>query len=89
MSGLTGTGLVLQNNGKDSLNIPEDGVFTFATALFDLSNYAVTVLSQPSSPYQVCKVDNGTGVLAGADISNVVVSCRDDLLFKDSFEDTK
>ena len=87
VSGLTGTGLVLQNNGGDDLSIPADGVFTFATALDDLSNYTVTVLSQPVSPNQVCRIVNGIGVLAGANISNVAVNCQDDLLFKDSFED--
>ena len=86
VSGLTGTGLVLQNNGGDDLNIPTDGDFTFATALDDLTNYTVTVLTQPVLPNQVCRIENGTGVLAGADISNIVVGCKDDLLFKDSFE---
>ena len=89
VSGLTGTGLVLQNNGGNDLNIPADGAFTFSTALDDLSNYTVTVLSQPVSPNQVCRIENGSGVLAGADISNVVVSCRDDFIFKDSFETIK
>lgn len=87
VSGFTGTGLVLQNNGGDDLSIPADGTFTFATVLDDLTGYSVTVLTQPVSPNQVCRVENGTGVLAGADISNVMVGCKDDHLFKDSFEE--
>ena len=75
VSGLEGSGLVLQNNGGDDLSISSDGSFTFATALADGSSYAVTVLSQPGSPSQSCSVSNGSGTLAGADVTNVAVSC--------------
>lgn len=75
VSGLTGTGLVLQNNGGDDLGVAADGPFTFATALDDLSAYAVTVLTQPTSPNQTCTVSNGSGVLAGANVTNVAVDC--------------
>ncbi len=33
VSGLTGTGLVLQNNGADNLSVTASGTFTFATAV--------------------------------------------------------
>ncbi|HWS27025.1 MAG TPA: choice-of-anchor Q domain-containing protein, partial [Xanthomonadales bacterium] len=75
VSGLVGSGLVLQNNAGDDLAIAADGAFTFATALPDLSPYAVTVLTQPGTPVQSCSVANGSGTLAGANITNVVVSC--------------
>jgi hypothetical protein len=45
VSGLTGTGLVLQNNGTDSLSITADGSFTFSTPIADGSTYNVTVLT--------------------------------------------
>ena len=78
VSDLTGTGLVLQNNSRDDLVIGTDGGFTFDTALADASDYAVTVLTQPTSPSQTCSVTNGSGSLAGANITNVSVTCVTD-----------
>ncbi len=71
---LTGTGLVLQDNGGDNLTISQSGGFTFATALAAGSTYAVTVLTQPTSPTQSCSVANGTGT-ANANVGNIVVTC--------------
>jgi hypothetical protein len=75
VSGLTGTGLVLQNNGADSLGITADGSFTFSTTIADGSTYNVTVLTQPSSPNQICSVTNAAGTIAGANVTNVLVNC--------------
>lgn len=76
VSGLTGT-LVLRNNGGDDLTITANGTSTFATQLADASNYAVTVLTQPSM--QTCTVtggDNadGTGTISSAN-EGVIVTC--------------
>lgn len=71
VSGLTGTGLVLQDNGGDSLTIPASGSFTFKTAV--TGAYAVTVLTQPAAPTQICTVANGSGV-ATANVT-VTVTC--------------
>ena len=73
VSGLTGTGLVLRNNGGDDLGVGSNGSFTFATSLTSGSNYAVTVATQPSG--QTCTVSNGSGTVAGANVTNVSVSC--------------
>ncbi len=75
VTGLTGSGLVLQNNGGDNLAISADGNFTFTTPLVDGSSYAVTVLTQPDSPLQTCSINNGTGTVSGADIVNISVVC--------------
>lgn len=74
VSGLTGS-LVLQNNGGDALGVSANGPFAFATAISDGSAYAVTVSSQPSG--QTCEVASGAGTIAGADVSNVSVTCAD------------
>jgi hypothetical protein len=71
---LTGTGLVLQDNGGDNLTISASGGFTFATALATGSTYNVTVLTQPTNPAQSCVVANGSGT-ANANIGNIVVTC--------------
>jgi hypothetical protein len=88
VSGLAGTGLVLQNNDGDDVVIGADGDFTFATELADGSPYSVTVLIQPTDPSQVCDVSNGSGQLAGSDVSDVNVTCatKPDDIFIDSFE---
>jgi hypothetical protein len=57
VSGLTGTGLVLQDNRADNLPIAASGAFTFATALTQGDLYTVTVLSQPTG--QTCSVAKG------------------------------
>ncbi|MBK7393710.1 MAG: carboxypeptidase regulatory-like domain-containing protein [Chloracidobacterium sp.] len=75
VSGLTGTGLVLQNHGGDNFPIAADGSFTFATPLADLAPYAVTVLTQPSGPTQTCTVTNGSGTIGAANVTNVTVTC--------------
>ena len=75
VAGLSGTGLVLQNNGGDSLTITGNGAFTFKTAVTGPTDaYAVTVLTQPTNPLQICTVTNGSGT-ATADVSNVAVNC--------------
>lgn len=74
VSGLSGSGLVLQDNGGDNLPISGNGSFTFATALASGSNYSVTVLTQPSNPTQTCTVAAGNGV-ANNDVSSVSVTC--------------
>ena len=45
VSGLQGSGLVLQSTGGDDLPISADGAFVFATRVADGSAYAVTVKS--------------------------------------------
>jgi len=76
VSDLTGTGLVLQNNASDDLAIDADGSFTFDTPLIDGTDYWVTVKTQPAGPNQICSVDDGSGTLSGADVTNVNVTCR-------------
>lgn len=78
VSGLTASGLVLQNNGVDDLPVAADGPFTFATELEDAAPYAVTVSVQPTG--QTCSVTDGGGVIAAADVTNVAVTCVDDVI---------
>ncbi len=76
VSGLAGTGLTLQNNGADDILITTDGSFAFNTALADLSDYAVTVSTQPNTPTQSCTVSNDSGQINGANVTNVNVDCE-------------
>ena len=74
ISGLTGTGLVLQDNGGNNLPVSANGSFTFTTAIASGGAYNVTVFSQPSSPTQTCVVASGSGT-AGANVTGVQVTC--------------
>jgi len=75
VTGLTGSGLILQNNGGNDLAVPASGAFAFPTGLVTAATYAVSVKTQPSSPTQSCVVTNGTGVIAAANVTNVSVEC--------------
>ena len=75
VSGLVGSGLVLQNNAGADLPISADGQFTFATAIESGEAYAVTVKSQPSAPAQTCKVVAGDGLVTNGNIVTVAVNC--------------
>ena len=72
VSGLTGAGLVLQNNGGDNLAVSGNGAFTFASGIAAGTNYSVTILSQASG--QTCTVQGASGT-ANAAVTSVVVSC--------------
>jgi hypothetical protein len=67
--------VVLQNNGGDSLTLTANGSFTFKTPVTGPTDaYAVTVLTQPANPLQICTVTNGSGTATG-NVTNVAVGC--------------
>jgi hypothetical protein len=76
VTGLLGTGLVLQNNGGDDLLISMNGNFNFPTKLLTGIDYSITILNQPSSPTQICSVSSGTGRVNYADVTTIVVNCN-------------
>jgi hypothetical protein len=75
LSGLKGSGLVLQNNGGDDLALSADGTFTFSASVSSGSQYAVTVKSQPQNPTQTCTVAAGSGNVGTANVTGVQVNC--------------
>ena len=85
VAGLTGTGLVLQNNGGDNLSISASD-FTFAGLITSGGSYNVTVLSQPMSPEQSCRITNGAGT-ATSNVTNIQVACLTLIATTDSDED--
>lgn len=76
VSGLAGSGLILQNNGEDDLAVAADGSFTFATSLQAGAPYDVTVAVQPRNVTQVCTVTNGVGTMPSDDVTSIDVSCE-------------
>jgi PKD repeat protein len=78
VSGLEGSGLVLQNNGGADLPVTSGAsTFTFP-AQADGTGYDVSVQTDPADPSQTCSVTGGNGTLSGANITNVVVTCSTD-----------
>ncbi|MCL7960305.1 MAG: hypothetical protein M8861_08950, partial [marine benthic group bacterium] len=72
VTGLSGS-VVLQNNGGDDLPVSADGTFTFSELLVDGATYSVTVAEQPDG--QLCLVSSESGVVSGANVTDVEVSC--------------
>ena len=75
VTGLSGSGLVLQNGGGDDLPISASGAFTFTNQLGSGAAYVVTVKTQPSAPAQNCIVTKGSGTVGTTNIATVAVAC--------------
>src|SRR5262245_40687013 len=72
VSGLTGTGLVLRDNGVADKPISGNGGFTFTAPVALGGTYNVVVFAPPTG--QSCTVANGSGS-SSTNVSNVAVSC--------------
>ena len=73
VSGLTATGLVLENAGGNSLTVSANAsTFSFSTPVPTNDVYSVTVATQPAG--ESCVVSNGNGT-ATANVTSVAVKC--------------
>ncbi|MBK9502017.1 MAG: hypothetical protein IPO06_22110 [Leptospiraceae bacterium] len=73
ITGLTATGLVLQNNAGNDLTVASGATsFTFSTAIATGTAYAVTVKTQPTG--LTCTVSSGTGT-ATANVTTPSITC--------------
>jgi hypothetical protein len=73
ISGLSTTGLVLQDNGTDNLSVAANAAqFSMPTAVASGGTYSITILTQPTG--QTCTVTNGSGPVTGA-VANVQITC--------------
>jgi len=75
VSGLAGSGLVLQNNGGDNLPISANGEFSFVTAVDSGEIYNVVVDTQPNNPSQTCEIANGSGDVTDHVVNSVSIIC--------------
>ncbi len=76
VTGLRGQGLVLRNNDGNDLAIAANGAFTFDAGVEDGSTFSVKVATQPSHISQTCFVAYGAGLMMGADLTGVQVTCN-------------
>lgn len=74
VSNLTGTGMMLRNNGGDDLPVMSNGKFTFDTPIADGADYEVLVLIHPTD--QKCDVTLGGGTIMSQNVINVTVQCK-------------
>jgi len=74
VTGLTGSGLVLLNNGMDDKQVSSSGAFSFPNLYEQGSTYNITVGAQPTNPSEMCTVANGSGT-ANSDVTDVAVTC--------------
>ena len=73
ITGLTASGLVLQNNATDNLVVASGASsFTFSQTQLAGNSYNVTVYQQPTG--ESCTVSSGSGIISGS-VSNVRVAC--------------
>jgi hypothetical protein len=76
IAGLTGSGLVLTNNGGNDIVIaPGSTTFAFAAPIPSGGSYNVAIKTQPSGPSQTCSVSGGTGTVVSGAVTSVVVNC--------------
>ncbi len=65
--------LSLQNNAGDTLIVPVDGAFQFATGLLAGASYAVTITAQPGG--QQCVLNHASGTVGSSHVTDVFVTC--------------
>lgn len=74
ITGLTGTGLVLINGSLGgTLTAAANATSYKLSSVAFGSTYGVTVLTQPAG--QTCTVQNATGTMGDAEVSNIDVTC--------------
>lgn len=74
VSGLVGSGLFVRSNGFD-VRLDADGPFTLPGSFENGTVYDLQVEVQPNNPLQVCRVTNGQGTIAGANVTDLAVVC--------------
>ncbi len=76
VTGLAGSGLVLQDNSGNNLSVTANGSFVFSSNVTNGKAYSISVLTPPSNPSQTCTPQNAAGTIAKANVTTVLVSCK-------------
>jgi 6-phosphogluconolactonase len=81
ITGLAGTGLVLQDSvsGNTTTTLATGATsFTISPAINSGASYNVVVMTQPTTLGQYCTVTNPSGTVVGTAITNLAVTCRNE-----------
>ena len=82
LTGLRGSGLELSLNELWSIEPTSDGDITFRDGFLDDGTaFEVVLVNQPESPSQTCSLAGGEGVINGADIVDMRVTCQTDRFY--------
>jgi 6-phosphogluconolactonase (cycloisomerase 2 family) len=73
--GVSGTGVVLQNNGSADLTLKSNGNFAFPNAVLTGVPYSVNIASQPTNPWETCTLAKPSGTVNGSNVTSIAVSC--------------
>ncbi len=68
-----GTSVVVTDNSTDAVTVSANVAFSFPHSIADGGSYSVTVATQPAG--QICSVASPSGVISGANITSVAVTC--------------
>jgi len=76
VSGLSGSGFTISNNGSDDLSLSAgSGGFTFPSKLKSGKTFLITIKSYPSLPTQACTITGGSGTIVSSNITNLSIDC--------------
>lgn len=92
VTGLTTSGLILQNNGSDDISVNANGNFSFPQKVLPGNTYSVTIKAQPTDSIPsvindqifTCDIANATGTAGQTNISNIAVSCSVKMVYRGS-----
>lgn len=77
VTGLTGTGLEIEEVRTGRRLTPGNGAFTFDYPFSDTDPYDVRIVTEPREPDQACSISAASGAIAAADVTNIVIDCVD------------
>jgi 6-phosphogluconolactonase len=75
VTGLAGSGLVLQSSYGGQIAVSANGTFAFPSAMESGSPYTITIASQPRNPAQNCAISNAGGQVNDANVTNIALTC--------------
>ncbi|MES2162824.1 MAG: hypothetical protein V4476_16830 [Pseudomonadota bacterium] len=78
VSGLPAGATLTLSNAGDNVDVPASGSFTFPTTVPAGTAYAASIKTQ--SAIATCKLENGSGTVGNAAVTNIAVTCAPVLL---------
>jgi hypothetical protein len=75
IAGLSGADVKLDAGAAGTVDVSANGSFSFPKPIQSGTSYNVQVAAQPGNPAQTCTVTNGTGTVAGTNVTTVSVTC--------------
>lgn len=69
----SGETVVIKDTNAGQLSLNTNSSFVFPSSILDGSSYNITIVSSPTE--KVCVVENNSGIVSGANITNINVKC--------------